>query len=249
MSVSEPNSLVNQKATLRATPRAARINAPDGRQKRDFPVWKSVPCAPCERRSRTAAAGAPSKAPGMLRTFIAVKITPTPELRRLHALLAGLDDRMRPVPLNNLHVTLKFLGDTHERQLAEIGAFIQEAARDRPAFDVRLVGLGAFPNERRPAVVWVGLESAETLGVIAAELDRRLELLGFAPEGRPFQPHLTLLRVKFRPVEQLFALLAAEARTDFGATRIDKVELFQSELKPGGPQYTSLAACALARAP
>ena len=89
----------------------------------------------------------------MLRTFIAVKIPPTPELRRLHSQMAALGDRFRPVSLSNLHVTLKFLGDTAESQISAIGAVVERVAQCRPRFLVHLVGLGAFPSDRRPSVV------------------------------------------------------------------------------------------------
>lgn len=80
---------------------------------------------------------------------------------------------------------------------------------------------------------------------MATDLDRSLASLGFAPEGREFQPHLTLLRVKSRPPEALFSILAEEARTDFGVVEISHVELIESELTRRGSQYTTLARFAL----
>lgn len=182
-----------------------------------------------------------------MRTFIAVKITQTPELRRIHSRLAELGDRFRPVSLGNLHLTLKFLGETKASQLSEINSMVQHVAQGHPARHVQLVGLGAFPHASRPSVVWVGFHHAETLGQMAAELERELVPLGFSPEGRDFQPHLTLLRVKSRPPEALFSLLAAEARTDFGMVEISHLELIESELTRGGSRYTTLAKYALGR--
>jgi 2'-5' RNA ligase len=109
------------------------------------------------------------------------------------------------------------------------------------------MGLGAFPNLRRPSVVWVGLDQAELLGRLAADLDRALAPLGYALESRAFQPHLTLLRIKTRPPEQLFSLLSDESRTEFGLVPIDEVEYLQSELGPRGARYTKLATFKLAR--
>jgi len=183
----------------------------------------------------------------VLRTFIAVKITSTPDLRRVHSRLVELGDRFRPVALDNLHVTLKFLGDTSESQVPEIGAAARRVIDGVAATHVRLRGLGAFPNARRPSVVWVGLEQAEVLCRIAADLEQALAPLGFAPENRAFQPHLTLLRIKARPPEQLFALLAQESATDFGVVPIDKIEYLQSELGPRGARYTKLATFALGK--
>jgi len=106
--------------------------------------------------------------------------------------------------------------------------------------------VGAFPNVRRPSVLWVGLQNSETLGRIAADLNRELAPLGFAPEERAFQPHLTLLRIRTRPPDDFFALLSEEATTDFGTVPIDEVEYLQSELTPRGSRYTRLATFSLA---
>jgi 2'-5' RNA ligase len=182
----------------------------------------------------------------MLRTFIAVKIAQTAELRRLHARLSQLGDRFRPVALDNLHVTLKFLGDTSAAQVPEIAAIAKRVVECRPAMLVTLSGVGAFPNARRPSVVWVGLEDSAILGRIAEDLERELAPLGFAPEERAFQPHLTLLRIRSRPPDDLFAMLSEEATAAFGAVPIDEVEYVQSELTPRGSRYTRLATFSLA---
>ncbi len=181
-----------------------------------------------------------------MRTFIAVRIEPTFALRQLHAKLATLGDRFRPVSLENLHLTLKFLGETPASQLAEIGRVLSHVAQSQAVPEphgiaVQLFGLGAFPHERRPSVVWVGFRQAEVLSQMAAELDRDLAPLGFAPEGRAFQPHLTLLRIKSRPHEALFSMLEEESQTDFGLVQIPHVELIESELTPRGSRYTTLA--------
>jgi 2'-5' RNA ligase len=176
-----------------------------------------------------------------MRTFIAARVAHTPALRRLHAGLSDLGDRFQPVALKLLHVTLKFLGETAETRLPEICTLARCIVEKQPRVHGKLSGIGAFPHERRPAVVWVGIEEAQPLFQIASDLDRELSKLGFAPEGRPFQPHVTLLRVKSRPPEALAAMLAADAHTDFGACLIDKIELMQSEPTRTGSRYTTLA--------
>jgi 2'-5' RNA ligase len=181
----------------------------------------------------------------VLRTFVAVKIASTPELRRIRSRLAELGERFRPVALDNLHVTLKFLGDTSQSQVSEICAVARRVGDGVAATHVTLRGLGAFPNVRRPSVVWVGLDQAEVLCRIAADLEQALAPLGFAPENRAFQPHLTLLRIKARPPEELFSLLAQENATDFGVVPIDDMEYLQSELGPRGARYSKLATIAL----
>lgn len=182
-----------------------------------------------------------------MRTFIAVKIPSTPELRRVHARLSELGDQFKPVVTGNLHLTLKFLGDTSNEQLPEVCSVLKRIVESQPAHHVRLAGLGAFPSIRRPTVIWVGVDHAEVLCRLAEELELGLAPFGFVPEGRAFQPHLTLLRVKSRPPEQLFALLAEEANAEFGMVPVDKIEFLQSELTRGGSRYTVLATFALAQ--
>src|SRR5262245_9030595 len=108
----------------------------------------------------------------MLRTFFALSIAPTPGLRRLQARLRECGERLRPVALDSLHVTLKFLGDTSEEAVPQICSAVKPVLHAMTAASVKLSGLGAFPNARRPSVVWVGLEQAERLVQIAGALDQ-----------------------------------------------------------------------------
>jgi 2'-5' RNA ligase len=183
----------------------------------------------------------------MIRAFIAARIPSNAALRKLHAQLSQLGEPFRPVAVDKLHVTLKFLGDTEEGQVAAIGEIVKRSASQQPAEEVRLSGLGAFPHARRPSVIWVGMQNANSLTAIAAALDDELADLGFAPEQRPFQPHLTVMRVKARPPEMLFSMLTTNANTEYGTARIESIELFQSELARGGSRYTTLATASLKR--
>lgn len=179
------------------------------------------------------------------RTFIAVKIASTPPLCDVLAQLAAMTPAVRPVAAENLHVTLKFLGDTPVSAVPAISAAVSAAASGKAGFEAHLLGLGAFPHPGRPSVVWVGLTGAETLIDIAAQLKKPLKQLGFAPEPRPFAPHLTVARVRSRPPPELQELLAARAAADFGTALIRRVELMRSELRPEGSKYTVLHAVAL----
>ena len=181
----------------------------------------------------------------MLRTFIAIKIPSTPALRPVLAQLNQMGSSLKPVSAAHLHLTLKFLGDTPEPQIAEIGEIVSQAAARTTAFDIRLVGLGAFPNVHRPDVIWAGIETSDTLLSLAATLESILEPLEFRREAREFHPHLTLARVKAKPPPSLFRLLDEHATTDFGTVHISSVELFQSELQRSGPKYSVLASAKL----
>lgn len=180
-----------------------------------------------------------------IRAFIALTIPESPLLRKLHARLSKVGHGIRPVSLDGLHVTLKFLGDTEEGLISEITTVMKRVAAREAVVEVRLTGLGVFPNLQRPSVVWVGMRNAELLARLAGGLDAELVPLGFVPESRPFQPHLTVLRLKSRPPDPLFDLLEEAAETDFGAVRVEEIELFRSELRPDGSRYTRLATARL----
>jgi RNA 2',3'-cyclic 3'-phosphodiesterase len=175
-----------------------------------------------------------------IRCFIAVKIPPLDALRPVLKELAAMGRAVKTVEPENLHVTLKFLGETDRNAVPEIGSVLKAAAGVYQRCVLNLSGLGVFPHERRPNVVWAGLEGSQTLAGLAVDLEPELEPLGFFPEERPFVPHLTLARIKARPPESLFDLLARHARTAFGTATIDHVELIRSELGLDGAKYTVL---------
>jgi RNA 2',3'-cyclic 3'-phosphodiesterase len=175
-----------------------------------------------------------------IRTFIGIPIPPTAPLRDALKQLDRFGRSVKPSSPENLHLTLKFLGDTPREQIDEIKKAIQLATVNVPAHEIELIGLGAFPNAARPSVVWVGIRPADHLKQIAADLDRLLEPLGFVAEARGFHPHLTLARVK-GPASGLGELILEGRDVPFGKTTVAGVELYQSELTPTGSRYTSLA--------
>lgn len=180
-----------------------------------------------------------------MRLFAALELPPEPrtaaaamirELRR-----SGAD--VKWVAPENLHVTLKFLGETDPGRLGEIGAVLQAACSAAPALELALAGAGAFPGVGRPAVVWLGLAGqVEALAGLARALDDGLAGLGFPPETRRFQAHLTLGRARrgrgpnppSRPLAQALAGLAGWRGPEFVARR---VSLMESTLTPAGPIY------------
>jgi RNA 2',3'-cyclic 3'-phosphodiesterase len=180
-----------------------------------------------------------------IRSFIAVKIPLLDPLRPVLRELAEMGRALKSVDPENLHVTLKFLGNISSESISEVRSALEGAAATGCRCVVRLTGLGVFPHPQRPSVVWAGLEGADNLSAVAGEIDRRLEALGFLPEERPFAPHLTLARVKAKPPQELHALLARHAKTAFGTAAIDHVDLFRSDLGPDGPKYTVLATAQL----
>jgi RNA 2',3'-cyclic 3'-phosphodiesterase len=180
-----------------------------------------------------------------IRCFIAFKIPGLEPLRRVLKELSAMGRALKAVDPDNLHVTLKFLGNTDVNQLADIRALLERATQAQKACDLTIARLGVFPHAQRPNVVWAGLEGADVLTALATELETGLEPYGFPRENRPFVPHLTLARVKARPPESLRELLSRHATTEFGTARVEHVELIRSEPGPDGSRYTDLASAPL----
>jgi len=150
-------------------------------------------------------------------------------------------DKVGWVKKENLHLTLKFLGETANEQLEPLKSSLTENLRKETTFSFSLSGAGAFPNLNRARVLWVGVtDGKEKLVALAEKVEKATNPLGFPPEERGFSAHLTLGRVKdSRLSEGLLTKLRACA---FEAKDIivSEVVLFQSELAPGGSIYTPL---------
>jgi 2'-5' RNA ligase len=161
------------------------------------------------------------------------------------SLQAGLGlDLVRWVPTRNIHLTLKFLGDVSPSNLDLIkNVLAVEAARHEP-FEMRVEGIGAFPNARRPRVLWIGLKGPPTLASLQHELDSATTRLGYESEERGYAPHLTIGRV--RPTagvsaQQRIGEELAHAHVGYlGMLHVVAVHLFKSDLGSTGPAYTKL---------
>lgn len=184
-----------------------------------------------------------------MRLFFAINLPPGEQdrLYRATARLRAANIPVRWVPPQNLHLTLQFLGSVAERRIAEVQEAGARAVAGIAPFEARLGGIGAFPNARRPRVIWVGVEKAEPLLQLHAALEQALAPLGFAPEERGFQPHVTLGRVRdgARPAELArFEELAAAVHYT-GVLPVRSLDLMHSDLGPGGARYTRIGAAPL----
>ena len=172
------------------------------------------------------------------RAFIAADLPTTDRLESLVRELRTSGAPLKLVATEQLHTTLKFLGDTDEALVDRIADAIRSVTRGIAPVPVGLRGTGAFPSLSRMNVVWVGLEGAEPLGRIAAGLETALSSLGFRPEHRAWAPHVTLARVKGgRKLDRVRQILEAHASDAFGDRRVDAVRLKRSTLTPGGAVY------------
>lgn len=152
-----------------------------------------------------------------------------------------------PDPEAPPHLTLAFLGEVDEERGAALAAALTERLAGRAPFDVALAGVGAFPDERRPRVVWVGCSvGAEELRGLAEEVRGVLRTLGLPVEARPFVPHLTLFRVRGKGSADRAARLLHGAPTgELGRTRVREVLLKSSTLGPQGATHRVVARCPL----
>lgn len=145
-------------------------------------------------------------------------------------------------PPAKLHATLKFLGAAVDpERLAPLGEALARVASATAAFEIRTRGTGAFPNLRRPRVIWAGLES-DALAHLARRVHEAASTAGFASDKRRWLPHLTLGRVRDPHGAMAAARVIAEAsERDFGTSRIDEMRLYRSHLGAGGAVYETLA--------
>lgn len=190
---------------------------------------------------------------GNRRLFLALE-PPDPVRRRIAAAAAELrrtagraEADVRWVPPENVHLTLQFLGAVPEERVADIEAALAAAAAASAPLALELTGAGGFPNARRPRVLWLGFGGdVPALAALVQDLGRRLAPLGFAPEARPYSPHLTLGRARDpRGAPGLGGALTALARSDGFPWRVTEVVLFESHLSPKGPRYEAVARAAL----
>jgi 2'-5' RNA ligase len=153
---------------------------------------------------------------------------------------------VRWVRPEGIHLTLKFLGDVPSSRITSITQAVETACRGCDPFTFALVGLGCFPHPRRPRVLWVGVhEPTGTLARLQKNLEKELAGLGFKPEGRPFQPHLTLGRVQRKASQSdrqsLGELVAGSDLGQLGGMTASTVNVMRSQLRPEGAIYTALA--------
>lgn len=190
-----------------------------------------------------------------LRLFAALEL-PAPVLAQLAALAESLradapKDAVRWVRPEGVHLTLKFYGEVEAKRLKDLQAVLTEAATAADPLTFTLAGIGAFPNLTRPRVIWAGLAGdIAALKRLQAAVEAASLRYGFAPEDKPFNPHLTLGRVNqpLRPQEHgRLANVLGQAKTPPGKPfTLDALSLMRSELRRGGAHYTRLFSAPLA---
>ncbi|MBI3604077.1 MAG: RNA 2',3'-cyclic phosphodiesterase [Nitrospirae bacterium] len=192
----------------------------------------------------------------MIRTFVAVEL-PADLKRAIEQLQEQLkrkllrelpsEARLQWVRPEAIHLTLKFLSEIEEPRVDEIRQVLAQRIGAVQEFFAEAGGLGVFPDLQAPRVLWLGLsnlsDQPNALVHLAGEVESGLETLGFPREPRPFNPHLTLARIKERSREVGRALAGSGVMamaSRLGSLPVTTVSLMKSELRPSGAVYTKL---------
>jgi len=183
------------------------------------------------------------------RTFIAVPIQPPRGLRKVLEKLEQMGSAVNPIPADQMHITLKFLGPTELEDIMPVSRTLKGMRERFKSFRLAFKGLGAFPRVERPNVIWAGVTDESLLAEMAEFLEAETEKLGYPRERKNFHAHLTLARIKTRPPEELFQLLADRRDAEWGEVTVDTLKFFRSELKPQRAQYHEMQTVRLNQGP
>jgi RNA 2',3'-cyclic 3'-phosphodiesterase len=146
------------------------------------------------------------------------------------------------VPKRNLHITLKFLGETASDRMGSLGGVLSRVSAASPSFSLAASGAGAFPSVRNPRVLWIGCrDSLELAGELQQNMEDALSEAGFPREDRRFHPHITTGRVRGAlPPGWGERFVQSLSGREFGTVPVSSLTLFESRLSPGGAIYTVL---------
>ncbi len=179
----------------------------------------------------------------LIRAFLSVDIEDHGLLSQISEIQNRVDTssaKMKLVEIENIHFTLRFLGDTSVSTIDEIESSLNQINFE--PFNIEVVGVGAFPNNRRPRVIWIGVtQNADSIVKLKREIDSRLKTFGYQPEGKKFTPHATIARVRYiKDAERLARNLGELGGVQIGTMTVSKFNMKKSVLTPSGPIYETL---------
>ena len=179
-----------------------------------------------------------------MRAFIAIELSDnirdTLSQIQSHLKYSGAD--VKWIEKDNIHLTLKFLGEISEEKLQQVKLALEIIGKETRPFEISIKDIGAFPKIDHPRVIWVGLDKGvEESKTLAEKIDEELSKTGFAKESRPFAAHLTLGRVRSAKNRQALQQKIKNCQlSTVNCQLIKSIALFQSKLTPKGPIYTKL---------
>ena len=175
-----------------------------------------------------------------IRSFVAV-LLPVGVRRRIHEATAGLRSRTRDVawvPMENLHLTLRFLGSVQPGPLGRVASHLERAVAEWDPFPITLADLGAFPRPAAPRFLWVGVrEGAAAVTALQERIERAVGDAGFEPETRAYHPHVTVGRVRERGRGPDVGREDGGPWESLGRHRVEAVHLMRSDVGPGAARY------------
>lgn len=182
----------------------------------------------------------------MIRAFLAIELN-----QQIRSALQDFQDRIRNhlppiswIKPESMHVTVRFLGDIEEVQVAPIHQAVEQALEEISSFSLHIKGIGGFPNLTLPRVLWAGVSGqVDELQILVSNVEHALGSLGFSSESKSFRGHLSLARIKQRSREVGMALHRSQVlgtMPHFGTLTVQQLCLFKSELKPSGAVYHRL---------
>lgn len=184
----------------------------------------------------------------LLRAFIAIELPQSlqdaigKQTARLHQTLG--DNIIRWVPPQNMHLTLKFIGNIANIHLDFLKQLLTRTTESHPQFDMQIGGIGPYPNSKRPRILWAGIHAPADLASLQRNIEVGASRLGYEKEKRPFSPHLTIGRVRQNidaaDLKKIRSALDGIQIGSIGSARIDSIHLYKSELRSSGSVYTKL---------
>lgn len=176
----------------------------------------------------------------MKRIFSAIKIFPDENFLKLYyRLKSGLKhEKIKWVEIENIHITLKFFGETDETKINSIINVFNKATEDFKSFDLEFENVGIFGSSYKPKVIWFGIKNNEQLIKLSNSVNENLISIGYISDRQNFVPHLTVARIKFLNDKKLFQQIIDKNKTiKIQKIKVDKIYLFESILKREGPIY------------
>lgn len=179
----------------------------------------------------------------MPRSFIAIEANEEVRnsLNEVQKELEQTGADLKLVRSENIHMTLRFLGDISEDRVGLFEDVINKASKTDP-FQIRVKGLGVFPDPGFIRVVWAGVsEGSEKVTSLRREVDQELDKINHPPDDKEFTPHFTIARVKSgKAKSEINSIVEDKSDEEWGIVKVDRIELKESELTPKGPIYTTL---------
>ncbi|HOU97115.1 MAG TPA: RNA 2',3'-cyclic phosphodiesterase [Bacteroidales bacterium] len=176
----------------------------------------------------------------MKRTFIAVKTKADKKLIEAASLLhlELKKELIKWVDMNQIHITLAFLGDTDDDIIEKVSSMLSENCENSGMISFTISGLGVFRDINNPRVIWAGIKNYESLSKLQQLVTRCLINIGITPEEREFKPHITLGRIKYiKDRNKLKQIISKYDNIEFQEVKIEELIYYESVLKPEGPIY------------